>query len=51
MKFDGYDTGGFFDEMFSPDSSPRLETKALVQRLQSLPPGELQRRQGAAELG
>jgi uncharacterized circularly permuted ATP-grasp superfamily protein len=49
MKFDGYDTGGFFDEMFSPDSSPRQEAKALVQRLQTLPDGELQRRQRAAE--
>ena len=49
MKFDGYDTGGFFDEMFSPDSSPRLESKGLIQRLQSLPDGELQRRQRAAE--
>jgi len=49
MKFDGYDTGGFFDEMFSPDCSPRLEAKGLVQRLQSLPDGELQRRQRAAE--
>ena len=49
MKFDGYDTGGFFDEMFSPDSSPRQEAKALVQRLQSLPHGELERRQRAAE--
>src|SRR5580704_12347333 len=35
--------------MFSPDNSPRREAKTLVQRLQSLPPGELQRRQGAAE--
>ena len=49
MIFDGYDTGGFFDEMFSPDCSPRLEAKGLVQRLQSLPDGELQRRQRAAE--
>jgi uncharacterized circularly permuted ATP-grasp superfamily protein len=49
MKFDGYDTGAFFDEMFSPNSRPRPETKALVQRLQTLPDGELQRRQGAAE--
>jgi uncharacterized circularly permuted ATP-grasp superfamily protein len=49
MKFDGYDTGGFFDEMFSPTSKPRPETKTLVQRLQTLPDGELQRRQGAAE--
>ncbi len=49
MKFDGYDTGGFFDEMFSPNSRARPETKALVQILQSLPDGELQRRQRAAE--
>jgi uncharacterized circularly permuted ATP-grasp superfamily protein len=49
MKFDGYNTDGFFDEMFSPSSKPRPETKTLVQRLQTLPDGELQRRQGAAE--
>jgi uncharacterized circularly permuted ATP-grasp superfamily protein len=49
MKFDGYNTDGFFDEMFSPTSKPRPETKTLVQRLQTLPEGELQRRQGAAE--
>jgi uncharacterized circularly permuted ATP-grasp superfamily protein len=49
MKFDGYNTDGFFDEMFSPNSRPRPETKALVQKLQALPKGELQRRQGAAE--
>ncbi len=49
MKFDGYNTDGFFDEMFSPKNAPRRETKALIKRLEALPPGELQLRQRAAE--
>ena len=49
MKFDGYNTDGFFDEMFSPKNAPRRETKALIKKLEALPPGELQLRQRAAE--
>jgi uncharacterized circularly permuted ATP-grasp superfamily protein len=49
MRFTGYDTGGFFDEMFAVDSRPRAGAALLVQRINSLPTGELQHRQRAAE--
>lgn len=45
----GYDTGGFFDEMFLPDGTPRPECWALAQRLAELPMDELVRRQRAAD--
>ena len=49
MRFDKYDPGGFFDEMFLADARPRPEAKLLVQTIESLPVGELFRRQQAAE--
>ncbi len=49
MTFDGYDTGGFHDEMFLPDGTPRPEARALVDRINGLPEGELLRRHQAAE--
>ena len=49
MTFDGYDTGGFYDEMFLPDGRPRPEARALVDRIDGLPEGELLRRHQAAE--
>ncbi len=49
MRFDKYDLGGFFDEMFLADGRPRPEAKLLVQTIESLPVGELLRRQQAAE--
>jgi len=49
MRFDRYDPGGFFDEMFLADGRPRPEAKLLVQTIESLPEGELLRRQQAAE--
>ena len=45
----GYDTGGFFDEMFLQDGTPRPECLALAQRLSELPMDELVRRQRAAD--
>lgn len=47
--FDNYDTGGFYDEMFLPDGSPRPEAALLAQLISSLPDGEMNRRQQAAE--
>ena len=47
--FDGYDTDGFYDEMFAPDGSPRPAAQMLVERIGSFPEGELTRRQIAAE--
>ncbi len=49
MRFEKYDLGGFFDEMFLADGRPRPEAKLLVQTIESLPMGELFRRQQAAE--
>ena len=49
MTFDGYDTGGFYDEMFLPDGTPRPEARALVDRIEGLPAGEVLRRHHAAE--
>ena len=47
--FDGYDTDGFYDEMFAPDGSPRSAAQMLVERINSFSEGELTRRQIAAE--
>ncbi len=49
MRFDAYDTGGLYDEMFLPDDRPRPEAELLVQRIHSLPAGDVIRRQQAAE--
>ncbi len=49
MQFTSYDTGGFFDEMFTAESQPRRGAALLAQRINSLPEGELQHRQRAAE--
>jgi len=44
-----YDTNGFYDEMFAEAGRPRAGFEFLVEKLQSLPLGELQRRQRAAD--
>lgn len=49
MKFDGYATEGFYDEIFDPDGNPRPGADLLVERINSLPESELQMRQIAAE--
>ncbi len=49
MRFQNYDTGGFYDEMFTPEGLPRPGTEAVVNRFNSLPLEELKRRQQAAE--
>ena len=49
MKFDGYDTTGFYDEMFAANAQPRPEAEPLVARIESLSVGDLHRRQQAAE--
>ena len=43
--FDGYNTDGFYDEMFAPDGSARPAVQMLVERIESFPEGELNRRQ------
>src|SRR5262245_3215493 len=49
MLFDGYDTGGFYDEMFEPNGTPRSCARMLFQRVASLNDGELRVYQQAAE--
>lgn len=49
MRFEDYDTEGFYDEMFIPDGQPRTGTEAVVNRFNALPLEELKRRQQAAE--
>jgi len=49
MRFDDYDTGGFYDEMFDAQGDPRPGTEAVAQRLRELPIDEVRRRQQAAE--
>src|SRR5690349_6883158 len=49
MKFNGYDLNGFFDEMFDGTSRPRLASQPLMELIESLPDGDLMRRQKAAE--
>jgi uncharacterized circularly permuted ATP-grasp superfamily protein len=44
-----YDCMGFYDEMFASGGQPRSGVGFLVDRLESLPIGELQRRQRAAD--
>ena len=49
MKFDGYDTQNFYDEVFTADGRARPEAELLVNVIRSLSPGELIRRQQSAE--
>ncbi len=44
-----YRSEGFFDELFDSTGAPRSGSRFLVNRLASLSPGELQRRQKAAD--
>ena len=41
MLFDGYDTGGFHDEMFNPDGSPRSCARVLYERISAVGDEEL----------
>jgi uncharacterized circularly permuted ATP-grasp superfamily protein len=49
VSFDDYDTGDFYDEMFSARGQPRPGARLLQQRFDSLSKGELCQRQQAAE--
>ena len=49
MKFGHYDTKGFYDEMFADEGSPRPGYLPLMERIESLPEGEIKARQAAAE--
>lgn len=47
--FHGYLTEGFFDELFDSASQPRLGARVLVEKVNSLLPGELKQRQAAID--
>jgi len=49
MKFERYQPGAFFDEMFETGAEPRAAAKALVQLIDTMSDGELLRRQLSAE--
>lgn len=49
MKFETYKTEGFFDELFFENGKPRPCAEALIETINELPDGELQRRQKTAE--
>ena len=48
-QFEGYDTGGFYDEMFIREGEPRAIARQLLASIESLPEGEILNRQQAAE--
>lgn len=49
MKFNNYNTEGFYDELCNADGSPRPVAAMLFRRINELPEGELAKRQYAAE--
>lgn len=49
MRFNNYDTEGFYDELFTADGKPRPSAELVIERINALPEQELQRRQIAAE--
>ena len=49
MKFDTYDPGDFYDELFTAKGKSRPEASLLIEKINSLDPGELQRRQQVAQ--
>ncbi|QDU36349.1 hypothetical protein Mal4_06340 [Maioricimonas rarisocia] len=49
LQFQGYETDGFFDELFDDHNQPRPEGQLLVETINSLGVGELRMRQEAIE--
>ncbi len=47
--FSNYDPGDFYDELIAPGGTPRPGVQLLVDKIESLPPGQLAMRQQAAE--
>ena len=47
--FATYDPGDFYDELIDADGNPRPGAKLLVEKIESLPPGDLAMRQKTAE--
>src|SRR5271157_1694488 len=48
--FEGYETGGFYDDMFSAPSQPRPHYAKLFQKLASMAPGQFEERRKLADL-
>jgi uncharacterized circularly permuted ATP-grasp superfamily protein len=48
-RFENYEVGGFYDEMFTEDGEPRTAASRLLSGIQSLTPEDLRNRQHAAE--
>jgi uncharacterized circularly permuted ATP-grasp superfamily protein len=49
LRFDAYEVGGFYDEMFVGRDEPRAVARGLLANIKSLPEGEILNRQQAAE--
>ncbi len=49
MQFDSYDPEDFYDELFEAPGKPRSEATLLIERINSLPIENVQRRQQAAQ--
>jgi len=49
VSFSAYETDSFYDEMFNGAGSPRPECQSLFQRMRTIPPDDLIRRQRAAD--
>uniref|UniRef100_A0ACD5GTH1 Uncharacterized protein n=1 Tax=Desertifilum tharense IPPAS B-1220 TaxID=1781255 RepID=A0ACD5GTH1_9CYAN len=50
MKFDSYEPGDFYDEMFLAKNQPRPQAAPLIERINALSEGELLQRQQAAQI-
>ncbi len=50
MRFDSYDPGEFYDELFITKNQPRPEAKLLIEKINSLSTGELLMRHKAAQV-
>ncbi|MBZ5695109.1 MAG: circularly permuted type 2 ATP-grasp protein [Acidobacteriia bacterium] len=48
--FEGYDTGSFYDEMFSAPGQPRPHYAKLFQKLAAMAPGQFEERRRLADL-
>ena len=49
MRFERYEVGEFFDELFGEQGLPRASARTLIHKIECLPDGELINRQKAAE--
>ncbi|HEY9848274.1 MAG TPA: circularly permuted type 2 ATP-grasp protein [Leptolyngbyaceae cyanobacterium] len=49
MRLDNYDPGDYYDELFMGKGQPRPQATPLIERINSLPPEELQQRQQVAQ--